>query len=117
DDVRDDGGGVRHRYPDRAVRRGGRRDDGHAVPGGDDRTGHRRRGEQPDGERGLHRGRVRALPRRAARGVAAVSARLTDLQPWLYPWAAALVRAAQSYGGSLSSVRRSYSEQLQLYEN
>jgi len=46
-----------------------------------------------------------------------VSARLTELQPWLYPWAAALVRAAQSYGGSLSSVRRSYSEQLQLYEN
>ena len=46
-----------------------------------------------------------------------MSARLTDLQPWLYPWAAALVRAGQSYGCSLSSVYRSPGEQLQLYAN
>src|SRR5207237_9025478 len=59
----------------------------------------------------------RQVAGRATRGAAAVSARLTDLQPWLYPWAAALVRAGLSYGCSLSSVYRSPGEQLQLYAN
>ena len=44
-----------------------------------------------------------------------MSANLRELEPWLYPWAAYLVRFAQSYGASVTSVRRSYLEQLQLY--
>jgi len=44
-----------------------------------------------------------------------VSANLHQLEPWLYPWAAYLVQFAMRYGASVTSVRRSYYEQLQLY--
>jgi len=44
-----------------------------------------------------------------------VSARLTELEPWLYPWGAYLVRWMQQYGAQVTSTRRTYSEQLRLY--
>ncbi len=44
-----------------------------------------------------------------------MSARLEELEPWLYPWANYLVRFASAYGAHVTSVRRSYREQLQLY--
>jgi len=39
---------------------------------------------------------------------------LSDLQPWLYPWARWLVSV--SPGLQITSVRRSYYHQLELYE-
>ena len=46
-----------------------------------------------------------------------MSARLTELEPWLYPWAAYLVRFASAYGAHVTSVRRSAAEQTQLYRD
>jgi hypothetical protein len=44
-----------------------------------------------------------------------VSGRLTELQPWLYPWAAALVALASQAHVQVSSVRRTWQQQAQLY--
>lgn len=44
-------------------------------------------------------------------------ASIRSLQPWLYPWAAALLRVAASQGWhvTVTSCRRSYSQQARLY--
>lgn len=44
-----------------------------------------------------------------------MSTDLRQLQPWLYPYAAYLVQIAASYGGHVTSTRRSRLEQSQLY--
>src|SRR5438876_12316232 len=63
----------------------------------------------------MRRSRPRGSTGIAWHGRRSLSANLRELEPWLYPWAVYLVRFAQNYGASVTSVRRSYLEQLQLY--
>src|SRR5207247_5096985 len=68
-----------------------------------------------DRERRPRRADDGLLAASTARGAGAVSARLEELQPWLYPWASYLVRFASAYGAHVTSVRRSWREQAALY--
>lgn len=45
-----------------------------------------------------------------------MSSRLDELEPWLAPWAAELIRRAAPYGAVVTSTYRSAEQQQQLYE-
>jgi len=44
-----------------------------------------------------------------------VGSRLQDLEPWLYQYAEYLVSQLEPYGVTVTSVYRSYTDQLELY--